>query len=250
MKNSKRLFILVGIIALAITFFALITKVIDSNDDGPTESALEMTESPKIDSYYNYPYGEVFIISRSGLDVTIDVYNSTNVSPFDQKAWSVLNEDELASDFEAVRATVNAPKYWVVDSITGLEIDDSTPMYKVGSINVQKINTIFAGTFGRDFNAEPYSENVIDSSATFTWKSGTEVYELIDTSGNIYRIQAYSQAVDDSITINNLKSLDTKLDVPAGWKYETRVLDEDFSISEPKATLIGDELGNSYLRIN
>ena len=50
---------------------------------------------------------------------------------------------------------------------------------------------------------------------------------LDDPNGTPWLMQAYSLIVDPSLTYDDLKTLDKKLKLPAGWKYRFKVLDKD-----------------------
>ena len=43
-------------------------------------------------------------------------------------------------------------------------------------------------------------------------------------------MQAYSNIVDPNLTYADLKTLGKKLKLPAGWKYQVKVLKQDLTI--------------------
>jgi hypothetical protein len=61
-------------------------------------------------------------------------------------------------------------------------------------------------------------------------------------------MQALCNAVDESLRIDNLSQLGSKLRLPEGWSYRTRILDEDLVVdtSDHFATVVQDELENTY----
>ena len=64
-------------------------------------------------------------------------------------------------------------------------------------------------------------------------------------------MQAYTNLVDKSLTEAGLRDLGSKLKLPAGWKYEVKTLDRDFTFAPPERTgylahAIVDDLQNVY----
>jgi hypothetical protein len=64
-------------------------------------------------------------------------------------------------------------------------------------------------------------------------------------------MQSFSQQKDPSLTLALLPSLANKLELPAGWKFGSRMLTEDLKIVTVKnpAQVLQDNLGNSYSMI-
>jgi len=76
------------------------------------------------------------------------------------------------------------------------------------------------------------------------------VYELTNDKGDVYRMQSYSQIADPNLTIEGLELLGERLDLPKGWSFAARVLEEDsYLISDGATTIITDELYNTYQKI-
>ncbi len=202
------------------------------------------------DSFYNYAYGEIFVAYRSGFSVSVEVYNSSGVEDYSSSKWSKLDEAQIADELGATRVRINHPQYWVVDSVVGLEIDDGDYVIEIADINLQKVNEIEANIFDGNANNSPYSENTFKSSLELTWNAGTEIYELVSPSGEVYRMRSYSQSIDPTIDLSNLNKLEEKLDLPSGWEFTSRTLENEFTFSEDEITLVADDLGNSYLLLN
>lgn len=198
------------------------------------------------ESVYNYPYAEVIAVYRSGVTVTLEIFNTTGVADYVDTTWSRVDSDVLAQELGADMAVVNAPKYWLVDSIkTSKETGDTTTLESL-DVQMNKVNTIDGGAFGRNFNQGAYLVNTINSSLTFIWNEGTEVSELISPSGDIYRMQSYSRAIDSTLSLDSLDQLGTRLELPDGWQYRTRVLDTQSIHESGQLDVMVDELGNTY----
>ncbi|WP_457091799.1 hypothetical protein [Microvirga sp. P5_D2] len=64
-------------------------------------------------------------------------------------------------------------------------------------------------------------------------------------------MQEYTQDVDPSLTLDNLKTISPKLKtLPEGWRFETKVLERDLvldtTLSDGWASIIRDDLHCTY----
>jgi hypothetical protein len=58
-----------------------------------------------------------------------------------------------------------------------------------------------------------------------------------------------AQFVDESLTLDDLPTLGSRLELPEGWAYQARTLDADLVlIADGEATVIQDDLSNTYQR--
>jgi len=89
---------------------------------------------------------------------------------------------------------------------------------------------IMEGKSGSGGMAEPYKVFNPKKSGAFSYFKGKPVYELVDPEGNVYVMQAGSQVVDPSLTLESLAA--------PGWKYRVRTLDKDLVFDLPKGTVV------------
>jgi hypothetical protein len=82
----------------------------------------------------------------------------------------------------------------------------------------------------------------------FFFDAGKRVYELVDAGGTAYVMQAYCVGVDPGLTEDGLMNLGGRLELPQGWTYRTRILDEELVVdtSDHVATVLQDEFENTY----
>ena len=61
-------------------------------------------------------------------------------------------------------------------------------------------------------------------------------------------MQTWSQVVDTKLGLHDLPGLGRRLNLPEGWRYETRVLTERLSVdtSTQDAHVMQDDLTNTY----
>ena len=94
-----------------------------------------------------------------------------------------------------------------------------------------------------------YTEIEVVRSNTWVYSTGNEVYELTSPTGAVYVMQSYSGIVDSELTIGDLADLGTRLDLPEGWAFSSRFLEEDYELlADGVAIVLQDELLNTYQR--
>ncbi len=63
-------------------------------------------------------------------------------------------------------------------------------------------------------------------------------------------MQSYAQIADPSLSISDLENLGSRLELPKGWSYRTRVLTEDSRLrANGVAYVINDNLYDSYQKV-
>ena len=86
-------------------------------------------------------------------------------------------------------------------------------------------------------------------SNVWKFKREKEIYELTDPEGHVYVMQSYSQIVDPDLQESDLSSLGERLDLPPGWSFSSRVLDENLElVADGEAVVVQDNLTNTYQR--
>jgi hypothetical protein len=63
-----------------------------------------------------------------------------------------------------------------------------------------------------------------------TFENGKPVFILDDPSGTPWVMQAYSDIVNPTLTYNDIGKLNDKLKLVSGWRFRTKVLDQDLTI--------------------
>lgn len=188
-------------------------------------------------------YGEVLLvhIGEEGPEAT--VYNSFPLNDCPAQLWDALDADLVARQNDAVAALLNGPRYWLMSSI---EKDAAGPqeIKSFGGIDMIRQATVKLSSM----NPAPYSLNRVDRRTVFTFNAGRPVFELIDADGQRWVMQTFSQIVDANLTIDDLAGLGERLNLPRGWRYETRTLTEPLSVDTTNrdAHVTQDDLANSY----
>jgi hypothetical protein len=95
--------------------------------------------------------------------------------------------------------------------------------------------------------AQAYTENAVQRTTRYLFKKGRTIYELISPQGTHYVMQSYSQIIDPTLSEADLAYLGSRLTLPVGWSYKTKVLHQDYVMqTSGTAYVLQDNLKNSY----
>jgi hypothetical protein len=121
--------------------------------------------------------------------------------------------------------------------------DESTR--KFGNLEMRKLATVGMLEIEQNFTeVSVYRDNI------WIFKKGEQIYLLIDTDGNEYIMQSFSLIKDASMEQSKLSNLEEKLNLPVGWRYESRVLDSELRVpANGEAIVLMDNLSNTYQKI-
>ncbi len=214
----------------------------------PTVTQTQFMMPP--DDLRDFRYCMIIAAFRKGLNVNIDLYNSMSLNDCPTAAWNALDQEELKKTYGAVEIRMNGPRFWVLNQISGTEVTATGQIVDFGGIEMQRISQLEVSIFQGSSGSEPYEENEVQLSTRYSYHANNMVYELSSPNSEVYRMQSYSQIIDPNLSINDLESLGERLNLPAGWTYNARVLTEDSELkADGLAFVINDDLGNSYHKI-
>lgn len=188
-------------------------------------------------------YGEVLLVTPGEAGPQATVYNSFPLNDCPEDLWSALDAHALATEHGAAAALLNGPRYWLMNDIEkqnrGPQITKS-----FGGIEMIQQATVLLSSM----NPAPYVPNTVNRHTVFVFNAGQEVYELIDPQGQHWVMQTWSQVADPSLSRADLPRLADRLDLPAGWAYQPRVLTDELRVdtTQRAAQVLQDNLTNSY----
>ncbi|MHA7653641.1 hypothetical protein ACX9NE_28025 [Mycobacterium sp. ML4] len=189
-------------------------------------------------------YCEVLLVHFSLSGLTADVYNSYGLNDCPQEEWTALDAQQIANDNGALRAVLNGPRYWLMDSIAKDEALQESKTF--GGIAMHKAATVEIGDPATA--ARPYTPHAVNRQTVFTFDTGRQIYELVEPSGARWVMQTWSQQKDPALTEAALPALAPRLSLPAGWRYEMRTLSAPLQVNttSSSAQVLQDTLNNSY----
>jgi hypothetical protein len=190
-------------------------------------------------------YAEVLLAREEAGRFHAEIWNSMGLDDCPQDAWDALSATRIAAEDGALLALLNGPRYWLMDVIENVPNPDRT-IRRFGDIEMSHVATLDLGTELPD--PDPYTERTVLRDTVWEWSAGRTVHELIDTDGRVFVMQAYCVGVDPTQNEDNLAGLAERLDLPVGWTFRTRTLDETLRLRAPDgvATIVQDELQNTY----
>lgn len=220
------------------------------DDDTATTTEEEpMGATPDMAALRGVRYCEVLLLTQGDDGFTADVWNTMGMSECPAEEWAKLDAEEIAAERGALLALLNGPRYWTLDSIE-TELREGAEETTFGSIGMFKAATL---ALGDDPTNTPYTEREVARDTVFGFDAGSEVYELVAPDGTTYVMQARSQIVDASLEEADLPALGDRLELPEGWTYQVRTLEEPLAVlSDDRgiATVLQDELQNTYQRVD
>ncbi|MEM9036671.1 MAG: DUF1330 domain-containing protein [Actinomycetota bacterium] len=267
-------------ITLAVAMALALAACGDSDsDDGeaptttaaPTTEAAETTDAPAATdapadaaggqgaagefTLYDLRYCEILLTltNEDGEEIT-EVWGTPGVDPCTDEAWDALDPAAIQAENDASFIQMNGPRHFIVDGTVdvgggsgqGTAAGGEAVGRQFGDITM----TLLATTEASEESAA-YVPDLVERTTTWAFDAGTEIYELTDPEGNVHVMQSYSLIEDRSITAADLPTLGDRLELPEGWSYSSRVLDEPFvvDLAPEGAFVVQDELRNSYQRI-
>jgi hypothetical protein len=180
-------------------------------------------------------------MSDAGPEAT--VYNTFGLNDCPAKLWSKLDTAAIAGENDAQLALLNGPRYWLMSSID--KVAQGAPVKKTfGGIEMLRQATVQLSST----NPAPYTVNRVSRNTVFTFDAGRPVFELIDPDGKRWVMQTFSQTVDPTLSLDDLPGLASRLNLPAGWTYESRTLSSPLRVdtTTEAAQVTQDDLANSY----
>jgi hypothetical protein len=204
-----------------------------------------------LDNGRNYPFCEFEVITGGPLrGITVEVYNTTGQEKCMPGTLDPIDADALAKQIGARKVVKNPTRYWLMDELWSYDAGEVHEFDGVKATWMAKIKLKGQqmGEKGKPF--PPYTPAHPSRHSKYAWKAGSEVYLLRDPDGKTWIMQAYTNLVDKSLTIDGLRDLGSKLKLPPEWKYEAKTLDRDLTY-EPVAPgytayFISDDLQNAY----
>ena len=200
-----------------------------------------MAERPE--DIFGKRYGEVLLVTIGESGPKATVYNTFPLNDCPAQLWDKLDADALARENDAVAALLNGPRYWLMSSIDKVATGPQETKTFGGIEMIRQATVQLASQ-----NLAPYSVNKVARHAVFHFDAGRPIFELVDPHGQRWVMQTWSQIVDAKLGLEDLPGLGRRLNLPEGWRYETRVLTERLSVdtSTQDAHVMQDDLTNTY----
>jgi len=195
------------------------------------------------DDFFGKRYGEVLLVTVGESGPEAAVYNTFPLNDCPAQLWDKLDAEVLAKENGAVAALLNGPRYWLMSSIDKVATGPQETRTFGGIEMIRQATVQLASQ-----NPAPYSVNKVARHTVFHFDAGRPVFELVEPNGQRWVMQTWSQIVDAQLGLQDLPGLGRRLNLPEGWRYETRVLTARLSVdtSTQDAHVMQDDLTNTY----
>ena len=195
------------------------------------------------DDFFGKRYGEVLLVTVGESGPEAAVYNTFPLNDCPAQLWDKLDAEVLAKENGAVAALLNGPRYWLMSSIDKVATGPQETRTFGGIEMIRQATVQLASQ-----NPAPYSVNKVARHTVFHFDAGRPVFELVEPNGQRWVMQTWSQIVDAQLGLQDLPGLGRRLNLPEGWRYETRVLTTRLSVdtSTQDAHVMQDDLTNTY----
>jgi hypothetical protein len=195
-------------------------------------------------------YCEIFVITGRLTHIAGAVYNTLGLNDCPAEEWKALDPDMLKNAFKARAVVMNGPRYFLMDRAA---LQNPGAVVSVDGLQLRLLATIRlpVGSLIGGARRKPYTEHTIERTTYYLFSGGRLVYELIAPAEQVYIMQSYAQIVDPTQTEASLETLASRLQLPQGWHYRVRRLDQDYVVQVTgEAHVIQDEFENTYQRVD
>ena len=191
-------------------------------------------------------FGGAAVIVGKGKNARSHMHATAGIQDVTATTTDKIDPERLQRELEVDRVAVNRGRIWTFDegeTQGGYIIDfHGVKMTWVGEMIAEDVIDHFHGP--------PYVPALIYRLTRWTYYAGKKVHLLREPNGPTWVMQEYCRDVDKTLTIDNLDELGSKLKIPVGWKYETKLLSRDLVLDTTKcdgwASIIRDDLHCTY----
>src|SRR5215218_3642934 len=195
-------------------------------------------------------YGEVLLVTGRLNRIEATVYNTLGLNECPDDLWQALDTEAIKKAYRARAVILNGPRYFLMDKVS--IADPGEEIFDFGGLQMRRLATVplpLTSHLG-GLHRHPYTEQPVRRTTVYVWNQGREVYDLVAPDGTTYVMQSYSLAVDRTLTEADLPALGDRLQLPEGWRYRARRLEEEWALEvDGEAHVVQDELENSYQRV-
>jgi hypothetical protein len=141
-------------------------------------------------------YGEVLAVFSDGERFTAHVYGTQLLNDCPHELWEALDPTAIAKKLGALIVKLNGPRYWVLDALGSKGEPIEPVLQEFNGLLMRRIAVLELGTNPVQV---PYTVRKVDRRVAMYFDAGSAVYELIDSQGLAYVMQAYCTGVDTTL---------------------------------------------------
>jgi hypothetical protein len=200
-------------------------------------------------------FGEVFLVGGNGLTGHLDVnvyntlylngYNESNKDSAPEALCEAFNSKQVKKEFHVLGTKFNGPKCWMLDWI-------DIPVGTERDFNGLKARWVASGFFTggkKSMEMPAYQPHNVTRKSKFGYNKGTTVHLMDDTDGNTWIMKGFEVGLKPAMSFKEAEaSLATRVKLPPGWKFYSKVLEQDLVLVPETgiAIIMPDNLFNIY----
>jgi hypothetical protein len=193
----------------------------------------------------NMPFCEIEVVA--GFPPLVNFENTTGASDCPPDKFDAIYTKELTKAIGAEWIILNPRRHWTMDQAWLYNIGETYDFAGVkatwmGSVRPLDFVKAAAGEY------EPFETN---RASKYLYEKGKPVYLLTppDKTG-VFVMQSWTDHVDKTLSEDKLPDLGKILNLPKGWTFSVKTLDQDLTIAPPApdytAHSLVDNLKNVY----
>lgn len=201
------------------------------------------------DNFRPYRYCEVGLITGTSKENAVaNIYNTTGAGDCSPEQFASLDAAALAKETHSLSMFLNPPRWWVFDEFEVYEIGD---LRTFGNVKAYWMAVASAQSLAETTQKGFYHVGQIARNNAYVYHKGKKVYLMDTPDGQTFVMQAYTNAINKTLTMDALDNLGSMLTLPAGWKFRVKVLDKDLRVTTPApdhiAFVFQDNFRNAYM---
>lgn len=194
------------------------------------------------------PWCELGPVVGQPPDMMVHVFNSTNSPvPCTAKVSAGFDLQAIAAEYGLQKVILNPDRFWIADKIMFYQAGEKM---EVDGVVLTWAAEMSLADAQRIVQTNPYEYSNITRDTTWYYEKGRPVFLLRQPDGIVWVMQVYSHAVDASLSSANMAGIGDRLNLPEGWTFEVKVLDEPLLIEPARADgdayIMRDDFRNTY----
>lgn len=211
---------------------------------GPVKGVTLVTENAR-----GKVWCEILPMVGTPPNAVMQLYTSAFADNCTEERSSAQDMTKLAADLGVAKAVMNPGRYWAFDRVTTFTAGE---LVDFNGIKAHWAATMTPQDVAAIVGSKPYSVAKIKRDTEWLYLKGKPAHLLRTPEGKVWVLQVYTKAKDPTLSLETLNQLRGKLQLPEGWKFEVKVLDQDLSlqprrVADTEAFIMRDNLGNTYM---
>jgi hypothetical protein len=249
-KGSRRVAMAVAVLCSALlSAGAVHAQTLEENMAEQRKQHIIPGKQIHVPNARGYQFCEVAPIVGTAMgNAVANFYNPTGIDHCTPEQFAQLDAEKITKEMGAIRTFLNPSRQWVFDEVWVYEVGEDR---QFGPVKFAWMAVVGAEAMEAGVGKGHYHPGQIYRYNTFLFKKGTPVYLLDTPDGKVLVMQSWTNAVNKGLTMETLKELGSQFkQLPPGWKFRTKVLDQDLTVTPPPpnrlAWVTQDEFLNTY----